>query len=149
MNKVLQAVKAFFEKWFKGRAIGFYVAMAVALLAFVVDLVYVIVDHADSDRTFSWVGFALVLVAVFSNAVTVFTPLPFAPFIPSVLYSVSFGVILKACLPSISDIWNGVNFIGGNGELGIVFSALFGVIASAGSVTCFLDTKKTLLLVKE
>ena len=149
MNKVLQAVKAFFEKWFKGRAIGFYVAMAVALLAFVVDLVYVIVDHADSDRTFSWVGFALVLVAVFSNAVTVFMPLPFAPFIPSVLYSVSFGVILKACLPSISDIWNGVNFIGGNGELGIVFSALFGVIAIAGIVTCFLDTKKTLLLVKE
>ncbi len=149
MKAFLDKMKAFLERFFKDRSIGFYVAMGIALVALVADIVYVIVDHEDSDRTFTWVGFALVLVAVFSNAVTIFTPLPFAPIIPSVLYSVSFGVILKACLPSISDIWNGVNFIGGNGELGIVFSAIFGVVAIAGVVTCFLDMKKTILLVKE
>lgn len=149
MDKFKEMMRSFFERFFKDRSIGFYIAMGVALLALIVDILYVALDHADTARTFTWVGFALVLVAFFSNALTIFTPLSFAPIVPSLLYSVSFGVILKACLPSISDIWNGVNFIGGNGELGIVFSALFGVVAILGIVTCFLDMKKTILLVKE
>lgn len=149
MDKFLEKTRSFLEKYFKDRSVGFYIAMGVALLALIVDILYVALDHADTARTFSWVGFALILVAFFSNALVIFTPFLFVPIVPSLLYSVGFGVILKACLPSISDIWNGVNFIGGNGELGIVFSALFGVIAILGVVTCFLDMKKTILLVKE
>lgn len=52
-----------------------------------------------------------------------------------------FALTVNAALPSISDVWNGVNFIGGNATLGIIFSVTFFVAAVAGIISCFMKER--------
>ena len=49
---------------------------------------------------------------------------------------------MSATLPSLSDLWNGVNFIGGNQYLATAFAVIFGVIAIALVVFNFFRSEK-------
>ena len=51
-----------------------------------------------------------------------FTRLKFAAFVPTAFYAAAFGVVLRVAVPSLSDVWNKVNFIGGNAAMGMAFA---------------------------
>lgn len=124
---------------FKNRTVGFYIGLTAAVIALVGAILYIAIDA--SDRTFSLIAFILMLVGVAAELLVVFTDLPFMPVVSAGLYIAGFSLTLNAALPSVSDVWNGVNFIGGNATLGIIFSVTFLVCALAGIVSCFLSQR--------
>lgn len=97
------------------------------------------------DRTFSFVTFAFVLSGAVIEIVYFFLrikPLDFIPAISCVLYGVALGQHLKLGLETLSDVWNGVNFIGGNPYMAVSFAAIFGVGIIATAVSCFMPQNK-------
>lgn len=104
---------------FQNRGPGFYLSLIAGAAALLGAVLYLILD--GGDKTFTPVGFGLALAGAASTALVVFTRLKFAPFIPSALYAAAFGVVLRVAVPSLSDVWNKVNFIGGNAAMGMGF----------------------------
>lgn len=128
------------KKAFKQRTIGFYLILASAIIAFVADFIYLIIDH--SDRTFSLTGFLCMLFGSLSVVLILFTDFGIMPLITSILYTLGFTFTMYAVLPSLSDVWNNVNFIGGNGILGLVFGIIFLVSTLLAIVSCFMSLRK-------
>ena len=54
-------------------------------------------------------------------------------------YAPAVGIHGYLALQSYSDVWNNVHFVGGNGELALVFWILFLVLAIASVVAAFLS----------
>lgn len=133
-------IKDLFRNAFKNRTVAFYVTLSAAIIAFVGALLYLITD--GTDRTFSLGAFLFVLIGALSVGLTVFTDLQFAPVIPSVLYSAGIAMCLRVVLPSLSDVWNGVHFIGGNAVLGTIFAAIFLVADVCSIIACFMEQRK-------
>lgn len=128
------------KKVFEKRTLGFYLSLAAAAVGLIGSVLYIVLD--GSDRTFTLFGFALALAGAVSTALIVFTKLKFAPFVPMALYTAAFGMVLRAAVPSLSDVWNKVNFIGGNAAMGCAFAGVFLLCAVLGCVSCFLGTEK-------
>lgn len=112
-----------------------WLLMTAGALAVVGSVCYILLDR--KDITFSWyaVGFAL-MGAISTLAVCRFDK-EFLLLITSGLYSVAFGFALRVAIPSLSDIWNHVNFIGGNALMGSVFSGIYLVCALLSVIACF------------
>lgn len=128
------------KELFKDRTVGFYVGLAGAALALVADILFVIIDHAD--RTFSMIAFVLVLIGSLLYAARLVKDFKFMPMLSGVTFAVGFAVELYTVLPSLSDVWNHVNFIGGNAAVGTTFTVIFLVAAICSIVACFTDGKK-------
>lgn len=128
------------KKAFENRGAGFYFSLAAAAVALIGAILYVVLD--GSDRTFTLVGFILALAGAASTALVVFSRLSFAPFVPTALYAAAFGVVLRVAVPSLSDVLNKVNFIGGNAAMGMAFAGVFFLCALLGMVSCFMGPVK-------
>lgn len=128
------------KKIFENRTIGFYIGLAVSCLALVTDIVFIIGDHAD--RTFSMLAFLLALAGALSYLVVCFVDFKYTLFVTGGLFIGAFVTELNVSLPSLSDVWNGVNFIGGNAFFGTAVAAVF-LIASIGVIiTAFMGERK-------
>ncbi|MCI9031647.1 MAG: hypothetical protein HFK09_03880 [Clostridia bacterium] len=139
---------------FKNRTIGFYLGFGAACAALAVAIVYLIASTKDMslmpadnqisgmDRTFSVLGFILVLVGALTEVLVVFTDFKFAPVVPIALISVGTGISFYQCLPTLMDVVNGINFFGGN--LGIAFAipVVLAVTIIAMCVASFMDMRK-------
>lgn len=102
-----------------------YVAYAAALIGLIADIAFIIVD--GSDQTFTMGCF----ICVLAGSVLALSDL-FKSFFGGIglwisvfLYSAGFAFHLYEAIPSLSDLWNNVNFIGGNQQAAIVFGAIF------------------------
>lgn len=126
---------------FKDRTIGFWVSFAAGVLAILSAIIYIATDYGDP--TFSTAAFALVLVAGVVQIVVLAFNFSVLLLLPVALLAAGCGLHIYAAMPPITDIFNGVNLYGGNGELGIVFIVLFVVTAIAATVGCFMKQKKT------
>lgn len=120
---------------FKNRGLGFYMNLIAGAAALLGAILYIALD--GTDKTFTVVGFALALAGAGSTALTVFTRLKFATFVPTAFYAAAFGVVPRVAAPSLSDVWNKVNFIGGNAAMGMAFAGVFFLCAVLGAVSCF------------
>ncbi len=78
------------------------------------------------------------IVGALSFLLVAFFDFKFLTLIPCLLYIAGFCLSLQATLPSLSDVWNGVNFIGGNGLVSLPFTVCFGVSAILSIVSCFM-----------
>ena len=109
------------------------------LLACTVSLIGSILYFAldGSDRTFHLIGFVLGLAGALSTAIGLFTDLKFSPLVPTALYCAAFSLVLRVAVPSLSDVLNHVNFIGGNAFLGMTFAGVYFAAAILGVVSCF------------
>jgi hypothetical protein len=65
-----------------------------------------------------------------------------ASLVTSFCYSIGFAFALRQTLPSVSDVWNKVNFIGGNALMGSIFSGVFLLCAVLSVVACFSGTDR-------
>ena len=128
------------RRFFENRSAGFVLSLAAAVIALAGAVLYLVLDGAD--RTFTPIGFALAAVGAVSTALVVFTRLKWAPLVPTVLYAAAFGLVLRLAVPSLSDVWNKVNFIGGNAAMGMVFAGVFFLCALLGTVSCFTGTAR-------
>jgi len=114
--------------------------LCAALAAVVGSGLYLLLD--GSDKTFTWFGFAFALAGAVST-VLCFTRFKLAPFVTTALYCTAFGLVLRVAVPSLSDVWNKVNFIGGNAAMGMAFSGVYLVCAILAVTACFAGTDKT------
>ncbi|MCD8294517.1 MAG: hypothetical protein LUE27_04630 [Clostridia bacterium] len=129
------------SRMFKDRTAGFWIGIAAAAIAIIGAIVYIAVDV--SDRTFSIPGFILMLLGGLSFAIVLLTDYRFAPAVPAVLGILGFAFTVCAAIPSLSDVWNHVVFIGGNAAAGVAFSIVFLVSAILSVISCFMDQRKT------
>ncbi len=131
------------KKYFENRTCGFYLTLISAGVALVSGILYFVLDGSDIGRTFSWLAFALMLAGTLSEASVLFTRVRFASLIPTAFYIAGFAIALRATLPSVSDLWNNVNFIGGNAYLGMTFTALFLLSAILNTVANFFGMEQS------
>lgn len=117
---------------------GRIMLMIAGAAALIGSVLYVVLD--GSDRTFSLVGFIIGLAGAASTALALLTDIRFAPFVPAALYSAACALVLRVAVPSLSDVWNKVNFIGGNAALGMTFAGIYLLAAILGCAACFLGT---------
>ncbi|MBO4989051.1 MAG: hypothetical protein J6D37_01835 [Clostridia bacterium] len=94
-----------------------------AVLALLGCAAYVITDIGD--RTFSWAVFALAIVGSVVYFLSLWKDCFYIPLAASFLFGAATAYEVYLMLPTLSDIWNNVHFIGGNAVQSIVFSALF------------------------
>ena len=57
-------------------------------------------------------------------------------------YIIGFSIVLRCTIPSVSDVLNKVNFIGGNAAMGVLFSCIFLICSILGCISCFLGQSK-------
>lgn len=112
-----------------------WLLMAAAILAVVGSVCYILLDR--KDITFSWYAVGFALLGAVSTVATCHCGKDFLLLITSGLYGVAFGFALRVAIPSLSDIWNHVNFIGGNALMGSVFSGIYLLCALLGVIACF------------
>lgn len=121
------------KKWNLGRIC----LLAAAAVAVIGSVLYYLLD--GGDKTFTWLGVGFALAGAVSTALC-FTRFDLAGFVTAVLYSASFGFVLRVAIPSLSDVWNKVNFIGGNAVMGMIFSGMYLLCAVLSVLACFAGT---------
>lgn len=124
---------------FKDRSVGFWLGLAAAAVAIISSVLYIAVDFGD--KSFSIQAFIIMLLGGLSFALVMFTNFKTATLVPSILYVVGFAYALDYTLPPLSDVWNGVNFIGGNAAAGLSFTIAFLVCAILSIVSTFMEQR--------
>lgn len=125
---------------FKQRTVGYYLGLAAAVLAIISSILLVAVDYGD--KSCSMIGFALMLVGGISFVAVMFLDIKILTVIPGIFYVMGFAFELDATLPPLSDVWNGVNFIGGNAYAGLAFTIIFFISAVLSIVSNFMEHRK-------
>ncbi len=121
---------------FKDRGSSFYFGCVVTLCAWAAAVAYLVTDLGDI--TFSWIAFALLAVGGGCIFAASLLKKGWLLLVGSLGCSAALGEMLRVGLPSVSDLWNGVTFIGGNGKLALVFIAVLAVVAVLSCILCFL-----------
>lgn len=115
------------------------------LIGMIASVVFAVLDAGDV--TFSVYCVICIIAGSLIGLVDVFLSLEGLLWIASLLYAAGFGFHLYAALPSISDLWNHVNFIGGNQSLAITFGSIFAAIMLALLVSNFvIDREKKIIV---
>ena len=68
--------------------------------------------------------------------------LDFLPMAAAILFGVATGAMLYYALPTFSDIWNNVNFIGGNADAYFSYLGILLITFAVSCFPCFLIGKK-------
>ena len=129
-----------FKDLFKNRAIGFFLSLACSIISLIGAILFIALD--GGDKTFSLIGFILAIAAGLSFALVLFVRNDFCPLLPTAFAIGAFAVTTRAMLPSLSDRWNHVNFIGGNAYMGLAFAIVFLVASLLGVVSCYTAQNK-------
>ena len=126
---------------FAGKSVAHFVFYAVLCLGLVADIVFIAVDFGDF--TFHIGCFVCVLLGSIVGLVDIVFPYGnICLWASSLLYVVAFGFHMSVALASLSDLWNGINFIGGNQTVATAFLVIFGVLTLALIALNFFDFKK-------
>lgn len=148
MNKILG--------YLKSRSIGWYF-MACAVLLSLVCLIFYAVSSPNNLKGSGVSAFDaeyliililglvlavadLVVDSIVSTKIAKYLEF-FAP-VAAGLLGVAFGIMVADMLPTASDIWNGVVFIGGDFEAYLAYTILTFLPALAAIAATFLGTKK-------
>lgn len=116
-------MKKIFDKFFKDKTIIYLVGLLFSFVALISSILYIALD--GGDKSYSGTSFILMLVGSLLFIPTLFVKFDILSIIPGLLYVFGFGEALRATLPPLSDVWNGVNFIGGNAFMGLTFTIIF------------------------
>lgn len=127
-----------FEK-IKNTSILYKIGLAGVLLSILSVIAFIVTDLGD--RTFSWFIVALVLTGSMLYVAKLFINFPLLTLLSSFCFSVATAYSIYLMLPTLSDIWNNVHFIGGNPVQTIVFTSLFFLSDVTTMIACFDDGK--------
>lgn len=132
-----------YTKFVKDRTVGYWLAVAAAAVLFIADIIFIATDVGD--RTFSVVTFVFVLLGVASEIVYIVLDkkiLDFLPVLSCAFYGVSVGMHWNLGLGTLSDVWNGVTFVGGDPTAALSFGIIFTICTVAAVISCFMKQKK-------
>lgn len=133
MNKIIARLKQ--------KSIPQLVAYAALILGLVVDIIFLAVDLGDF--TFTLGCFICLLLGSIVGLIDFFFELRGTfLWLACLLYITGLGFHIYAGLQSVSDLWNGVNFIGGNQTAAIAFGIVFLLITLVLAVVNFFGKKR-------
>ena len=132
---------------FKNRAIGFWLGFGAAVLALVAAIAYLILflalsTVAEAERNYSAVTFVMLLLGSIGGIAIIFFKHPLLNLLPVIFLSIGAGIHLYTAIPSITDLFTGVNFYGGNQTYGIAFIIITMICAALSVLSCFLSQRK-------
>jgi hypothetical protein len=124
--------------------VGFWIGFAASCVLLMADVVFLATDY--SDRTFSFITFGLILAGVLIEVVELLKDWCILPLFKAVCFGVAFSFHMYQGLPTLSDIMNGVNFIGGKPMAVVVFGVIFLLGTIAAVVSCFSEQRKEIVV---
>lgn len=127
-------------KLFNNRTVGFWIGLAASALMLVGDALFLITD--GSDRTFSFITFGLILAGVACQVLVVFFDWDVMPLLCAVCFGTALSYHLFLGLPTLSDVVNGVNYIGGNPTAVVVFGGIFAAGTLLTLCASFMNQRK-------
>jgi hypothetical protein len=127
----------------RNKTFGFYLGFIASLSALIMDAFYIISDFGD--KTFSIVAFLLILLGSICGILVLFTDFQFMQLLASVLISAGVGFIISVTIPTITDIFNGVVFIGGNQSAAVLFLITFLLCGIVSNLSCYFDKSKDII----
>lgn len=133
----------FVQKYVKNKTVGFWLGLGAAVALLLTDILFIALDFGDN--TFSIVTFALILVGAAIEIAYFFLDFKFLDFLPlaaCLCFGVAIGQHWQLGLETLSDVWNGVNFIGGNYRMAVGFGIVFVLGTITAIVSCFLGQRK-------
>lgn len=142
MNKV--------KEFFKGRTVGWYLMAATVVIAFVSLLFYAI--HSPSnlktggESAFDAVFLVFIIFGFAAAVADLILNIKYVDFLAPVaatFFGVAFGIMVADMLPTASDVWNKLTFIGGDFVGYLAYTILSGITAVAAIVATFLGTKNS------
>lgn len=149
MNKIKEFLN---RKFVKDRTIGFYIGLFSALLALMLSIIFYILVFNDRVLT-SHEGLSptltvlLFIVGALSQLLVVFIDnkyvSPLIPIIPAIFCGAGLAIHLNLMTYPLADIFTGVQFFGGNANLFISFSILFGLCTIGLIVSTFMKQRKS------
>lgn len=125
----------------KGKSVWDYISLAAILPAAVMLVYYCIQSNADGCFELSIV--LLLVVGIVLELGYFFVRFDFLPMLAAVMFGVAAGLMLYYALPTFSDIWNNVNFIGGNAGAYFAYLGILAATFAVSAVPCFLIGKKS------
>lgn len=133
-------------KAFCDRTVGFWIGLVASVLMLVGDVAFLITDGAD--RTFSFLTFGLILAGVVCQALVVLLDWKVMPLLCAVCFGSALSYHLFLGLPTLSDVVNGVNYIGGNPTAVVVFGGVFAVGTLLALCASFMNQRKPAISVE-
>ena len=124
----------------KNKGIWDYISLASILPAIAMLIYYCMQSTADGCFEVSIV--LLLAAGIVLELVYFFIKFDVLPMAASVAFGVALGLMLYYALPTFSDIWNNVNFIGGNAEAYFIYLGILAVAFIVAVVPCFLIEKE-------
>lgn len=118
---------------------SFYFRVATAVLALVTLIYYSI--QSNIDTCFRLPIAILLGAAIVLEIVSLFVKLDFLPMLAAAAIGVSFGLMLFYALPTFSDIWNNVNFIGGNATAYFIYLGAIFATFVLSELPCFMKSE--------
>ena len=131
------------KEYLKDKNLWFYIETAAALLALVTSIYYVV--QSNADNCFNIAVFLLLLAGIAAVTVGCFLDFEFIKLIAGAAWGTALGIIIHDMMPTLSDVWNGINFIGGNLTAYVTYTVLIGVTALIGIVCGFFGHRKTIV----
>lgn len=119
------------------------ITYGVLLAGIIADIVFIAIDI--NDKTFSISCALCILLGSIVGLTDLFVGFRGVfGWIASLAYAVAIALHINVALPSVSDLWNNVDFIGGNQEIAIIFGVIFIVFEIALLVLNFLEKDKNI-----
>jgi len=125
---------------FKNRTVGFWFGLFASGLMLISNLGFIMYDNGD--RTFSYLTFSLIMIGVLCQLLVITKNYSFAPILPPIFFGGGLAVHLYLGLPTLSDVVNGVNFIGGNPTAVMAFGVPFIVGTIVSIIASFMEHEK-------
>ncbi len=100
-------------------------------------LVYAVSDYGD--KTFSMIAAVLAVLGGVLILAAQFKKLELVKLVGSLCVSGAVGLVAFKTIPTITDIFNGVVFIGGNQTAAVAFLIVFAVVGILDVICCFVS----------
>lgn len=124
----------------KYRSKGFYLELIAGGIGLLLSVYYGVQSRIDG--AFDLLFLLLSLGGVLAVLLHCFFRLDFLTLLAGVCFGVAFGVMVHDMLPTLSDVWNNVTFIGGNLQAYLLYTIGSFVAALLSVLSCFMGTEK-------
>ena len=128
------------KRLFQNKSVGYYLGILAGLGTLILAIVYYVTDFGD--KTFSWAAFVLLIAAFCTEVGIVLTNIRFLPILPPILVGGAVGMHLYTAFPSITDLINGIVFIGGNSKLAVQLAIAFGIAGLVFVIAGFFEKNR-------
>ena len=117
-----------------------FIIELIAAIILLGGLIYYLIQ-SNIDACFNVFYFLFVLLSIIAVVIHLFIRFEFLTVITAAMSGGACGFIVYDMLPTLSDVWNGVNFIGGNLEAYIAYTAITLIASIMLIVASFLGTE--------